>query len=118
MLTIRSHQIEALGRDLEVRFEQRLAQLLMQLYEDAARQGAAGVRQAVHAAVARARAYGLRTEAELATYANAAWLLGEEFDTRFPAAPLVLSRRGLAPADKVEWLAAWTTALFEELQAG
>lgn len=74
------------------------------------------LRVGVREQIAKARtSYGFETEQQLAAYVHAAWLMGMDFDTRFPSATERLQSPAYSAQDKAEWLAAWTTGLFEAL---
>jgi hypothetical protein len=66
----------------------------------------------------RARSYGLRTELELARYVVTAWLLGANFDTRFPAMQQVLSTNMLQSPEKADAIEKIAIAVLHELTEG
>lgn len=72
----------------------------------------------LQAQVANARRYGMRSELDLARYVITAWLLGLDFDTRFPAMAEVLAIERLGPSQKAEALERISTTLLETLNPG
>ena len=72
----------------------------------------------LQAQVANARRYGMRSELDLARYVITAWLLGLDFDTRFPAMAQVLAADRLGPSQKAEALERICTTLLETLKPG
>lgn len=72
----------------------------------------------LQAQVANARRYGMRSELDLARYVITAWLLGLDFDTRFPAMAQVLTADRLGPSQKAEALERISTTLLETLKPG
>ena len=69
----------------------------------------------IHEQVQRARHYGLETERQLMVYLVTAWLLGERFDEKLPAAQAMMNDRSFGPEEKREWLADWTVELLGRL---
>ena len=65
--------------------------------------------------VRRAMQYGFSAEQDVATYVITAWLLGENFDTEFPAAVQILSSTDGAAA-RAASLEEWTKILFAALE--
>jgi hypothetical protein len=65
--------------------------------------------------VHRAMRYGFSAEQDIATYVITAWLLGEDFDTEFPAAGQILTSTDGAEA-RAAALEEWTKILFAALE--
>lgn len=65
--------------------------------------------------VANANRYGLTSELDVARYVITAWLLGVDFDTRFPAMAEVLASEQLTPSQKAEALERLATTLLQTL---
>jgi hypothetical protein len=63
----------------------------------------------------RANAYGLTSELEVARYVITAWLLGADFNERFPAMKEVLETQALSPAQKGDALERIASTLLGEL---
>jgi hypothetical protein len=61
-----------------------------------------------------ARQYGLRSERAIATFLMSAWLLGPEFDRRFPAVNQQLLS-SLDEDEKASWMEAFVAALLGRL---
>ena len=72
----------------------------------------------LQAQVAKARRHGLSSELDLARYVITAWLLGPDFDTRFPAMAEVLASKRLGPSQKAEALERISTTLLDTLKPG
>lgn len=72
----------------------------------------------LQAQVANARRYGMRSELDLARYVITAWLLGLDFDTRFPAMAEVLATERLGLSQKAEAMERISTTLLETLNPG
>lgn len=66
----------------------------------------------------KAHTYGLTTELELGQYIVTAWLLGTDFDTRFPAMQQILTHPTMTPSQKAEAIEQTTVTVLEMLQAG
>ena len=73
---------------------------------------------ALQAQVANARRHGMSSELDLARYVITAWLLGVDFDCRFPAMAQVLTSERLGPSQKAEALERICTTLLESLKPG
>lgn len=116
MLKIRDEQMQALGDPMESRFVDGLVEFLREQFADARICEPAEIRPEVARQVERARGHGFAAKEHLATYVTAAWLLGQDFDERFPAAKRMLADASYTPADKSDWLAEWTERMFAELE--
>lgn len=66
----------------------------------------------------KALTYGLVTELDAARYVITAWLLGTDFDTRFPAMREILGEPRLSPSQKAEAIERVSTALLQTLRQG
>lgn len=66
----------------------------------------------------KAHTYGLSTELELGQYILTAWLLGTDFDTKFPAMQQILTYPTMVPSQRAEAIEQTTVMLLEMLQAG
>ncbi|KHD11469.1 hypothetical protein PN36_29115 [Candidatus Thiomargarita nelsonii] len=71
---------------------------------------------AIHEQVSKARSYGLETERQIANYVTTAWLLGQQFDTEFPAAQEMLNSSNYSHDEKSLWLEQWTEQIFATLE--
>ena len=112
MLKIRETQVEQLAP-----FRRRMRDLLRQHFADARAMSARKLDAAISRQTRAARSHGLWTERQLAVYILTAFLLGEEFDTRFPAAGSVLDST-LPPDAKVGWLEQWSKEILHTLTEG
>jgi hypothetical protein len=114
-MRLRREQFTALAGPVGTEFASRLALLLKQDFEEARQFPPEQLQDDITRTVRRAQAYGLATERDAAAFVITAFLLGEEFETDFPAAQQVLTSPVLGGADKAEWLEEWTTQLFKSL---
>jgi hypothetical protein len=113
---IRNDQMNAFSDSSEREYINRLIRFLRDQYPQAAAAPDSELRTAVETQVAMARSYGLTTEHDVAVYVNTAFLLGEEFDTEYPAAQEVLPSPVLASSEKAAWLSSWTREMFDSLE--
>jgi hypothetical protein len=65
---------------------------------------------------AKATGYGFRSEREIARYLLTAWLLGSDFDKRYPAMAGILLNRAVPPAQRAADIGRLTVQLFETLE--
>lgn len=113
MVAITSEQMARMGG---LAFETRLADLIRTSYPDqCAALDAAQLRTAIAPQVARAARYGLHDERAVATFVNAAWLLGADFDVRIPSLVQVLTAPELSAAAKTKALDDFCLATFHVL---
>jgi len=63
----------------------------------------------------KACGYGFEDEDQFGSYVVTAWLIGADFDSRFPAAQRVLNLKDLAAEQKAQWLEQWTLGMLESL---
>lgn len=103
----------------ELRFERRLTQILV----DADPNATAALtnekgRGILRAQCAKARGYGLTTELEIARYVITAWLMGLDFDTRFPAMAEILNTAKLQPDQRAMAIEQLTTNVLFDLERG
>lgn len=114
-MLIRKEQLDAFQRAADHDYEMRLVRFVQDQFPDAAHEPEASLAEGIREQIAKARSYGLLTEAQIATYITSAWLLGGDFDREFPAARQML--RSDAPTDeKSDWLERFTKDLFEQLE--
>ena len=116
MYKVRSAQMSAFEKDQYERFIDRITAHLREQFPDAAALPVDELRIGVAAQLKRADEYGLDLEQEQAIYATSAWLLGEDFDKRFPAAEAVLSSSRLTSFEKQQWLEEFTREIFARLE--
>jgi hypothetical protein len=60
--------------------------------------------------------YGLESELDLGRYIITAWLLGPDFDTRYPAIQEILTHKSMDPSQKMEAIELVTGMLFKTLE--
>ena len=106
----------AFQRDQQERFIGLVTAHLRKEFPDAEAMPPDELRTGVAAQLRKADTYGLETELEQATYATSAWLLGEDFDTRFPAAEAVLTSTRLTSFEKCQWLEEFTCEIFKRME--
>jgi hypothetical protein len=115
MVAITSEQMARMGG---LAFEARLADFIRASYpEQCAALEAAQLRAAIAPQVARAARYGLHDERAVATFVNAAWLLGANFDERIPSLAQVLAAPELSAAAKTKALDDFCLATFHVLDS-
>ena len=102
MLRFSQEQLAAFGDDA---FAEQLTDFLRERFPDAAAQEQ----------IDRGHSYGLHSQRQLAVYVTTAWLLGADFDTKFPAAEEMLSSHRSGSA-KQQWLSEFTQELFKSLK--
>jgi hypothetical protein len=115
-MQIRKEQIETFSKEGLIRFEERIADFLQNEFPDAKEVPQGELMPVIHEQVNNSRTYGLGTEQQIANYVTTAWLLGQEFDTEFPAAQEMLTSSEYSADDKAEWLAQWTEEMFKALE--
>jgi hypothetical protein len=116
MLEFSSQQISAIG---ESRFQERLLEFLLKNQPDT--QGVLDTtegKKTLAEQCSKARHYGLSTELALANYVITAWLLGADFDTRFPAMNEILSDPTTDGTQKSELIAQIASLVLGKLEAG
>lgn len=116
MFQLRSEHMDAFARDQREAFADRVAAHLREHFPDAAALPWQELKAGAAKQVRKAEGYGLELEQELATYATSAWLLGEDFDQRMPAAGAVLSSVKLSGEEKRQWLEEYTREIFARLE--
>ena len=114
-LTISSDQVDEMGWRS---FENRLAQMIHETDPESrdfiqTSEGGAFLEEACAAAAE----HGMEGELATARYVLTAWLLGSDFDTRFPAMAEILVS-AMPPSLKAEALEKVTIALLDELETG
>ena len=116
MLKLTPHQLDAIA---ESRFRQRLSDLLLESMPDS--RGVIDTpegQQSLTEQCANARSYGMRTELDIANYVITAWLMGRDFDTRFPAMKEILASLELTPTQKSSLITQVSSVVLCELQKG
>jgi hypothetical protein len=104
MLVVRTAQLEALGASVQQHFEERLMAHLERFFpQPCVILGEFGLRQLCQEGIARARAYGLRSERDLCKYLNLMFVFGCDFDHEQPWAAEIL-QLGSAPGRRMERL--------------
>ena len=115
-MIIRKSQFDQMASE---RFLDRVIEILCASYPDARSSLSSEMgRAALREQYSKAIGYGLSPEASAARYLITAWLLGPDFDTRFPAMHEVLSDPSIAPWRKAESIESFAVTLLEMLQAG
>ncbi len=116
MLTLTSHQLDLIG---DSRFRSRLGDLLLESVPDSrgvinTPEGQLTLREQC----AKARSYGLSAELDVANYVISAWMLGVDFDTRFPAMHEILLSPQLTASEKASLITQVTSVVLSELEKG
>ena len=117
-MQISKEQMDAFSKEAMVEFEEKIADLLQDEFPDARETSLEELKPAIHEQVNKAKTYGLETEQQIANYVTTAWLLGEQFDTEFPAAKEKLTSSEDTADDKISWVVQWTKDMFEALEEG
>ncbi len=97
-------------------FENRLVHFLHETFPDSLDMLEGELEAAVGRLVGRAQSYGMTDEASVAGYVTTAYLLGEHFDTQFPAAAEILNDHSYGGTEKAELLESWSRQLFQALE--
>lgn len=98
-------------------FEHRLVHFLHETFPDSLDMPEGELEAAVERLMDKARHYGMTDESGIAVYVTTAYLLGEHFDTQFPAAADILNDDSHHHAgEKANRLEHWTRELFEALE--
>jgi hypothetical protein len=113
---VRSEQMKAFERDQHERFVDLVTAHLREEFPDAEALPIEELRAGVATQLDHAVEYGLDTELEQATYATSAWLLGEDFDKRFPVVEAVINSARLTSEEKRQWLEEFTREIFSRLE--
>jgi hypothetical protein len=115
MIRISSDQWASMGR---ARFDERMISIIRAFHPDLCASLDDGELAAmIHEQAAKATHYGLADERSAASYVYAAWLMGEEFDTRIPAVAQVLGSPALDAENKARALDDFAVAVFSALAA-
>jgi hypothetical protein len=112
---IRKQQLTFLNEHQAAIYELRLSRFLREQFLDAAEEDPAELRREVAGQIHKGRTYGCEDEQDVAAYVITAWLLGTDFDTRFPAAHDVLTS-SLSGKMKARFLEQWTKEMLQELE--
>ncbi len=115
-MQISKEQMDVFSKGELLKFEERIADFLQEEFSDAQEVPKEELMPAIHQQVNDARSYDLETEQQIVNYVTTAWLLGEEFDTEFPAARKILMSSEHSADDKAQWLAQWTKKIFTILE--
>src|SRR5690349_5392044 len=99
-------------------FESRLVAFLHDTFPDSLEIPLDELHQVIQRLLAKAQGYGFADEAPTAIYVTTAYMLGENFDTEFPAATEILTNLHVSAEKKADWLENWTRRLFEALEEG
>lgn len=118
MLRMRPDQFAHLEACQEARFLDRVASFLRAEYPQARKIPPGDLFLFVLGQVEQARLHGFRNEDHLVTFTLTGWLLGPDFEDRFPAAGHMLRSTSYSLDMKARWLSAWTVALFRALEVG
>ena len=117
-MTITFSQVQ-IGQLADQQFERRLVGVLAQSDPQATEAFATpdGMNELRQQCI-KARTYGLESELDIAKYVLSAWLLGQDFDVRFPAIQEFLRTDRLGPSQKAEAIERITLSILAELNEG
>ena len=114
MMQMTPAQMAQMGR---AAFEMRLVGLIRECYpQQCAALDDGQLRAAIAPQIARAKGYGLTDERSVATFVNAAWLLGDRFDERIPAMAQVLRAPDLNAKTKAKAVDDFQRVVFHSLR--
>lgn len=102
----------------ERRFERRLIKILEASDPSARALGDPPALETLRKQCAKARAYGMNAELDVARYVITAWLLGPDFDTCFAAMAEILGAAQLSPTQKADAIERVCGAVIGGLQEG
>jgi hypothetical protein len=115
-MIIRDAQLDSIATS---RFLERVADVVFEAYPESRSELASEEgRRILREQCEKARSYGFVSELDIARYIITAWLLGVDFDTKFPAMQEVLTDPELEPGKKADLIEQFSVTLFETLQAG
>ena len=114
-MRIRDEMLRVFADHQDRAFEQRVVDAMQRDFPEAAEMDGAELLYAVRTQVRNASKYGLIIEGDVASYAVSAFLLGEDFDVKFPAAQQRLRSPSYTAEEKSDWLRRWTSELFRVL---
>lgn len=111
MLKISNDQAAVFAKEAERAYEERVADFLRDNFDDAKLRRRQDLLPFVRDQIACASRYGLGSERQVATYVMIAWMLGEDFDRKFPVLRRVLRDGDMDPDRKAELLGEHTARL-------
>jgi hypothetical protein len=112
-MIIRTDQSAYLGK---LTFIRRIRELICEQFQEARSIPRHEFNPEIFRQLKRAEKYGLQSEHGAATYVMTAWLLGPQFDEKFPAAQERLKDPETPEAQKVLWLQTFSVNLLDALQ--
>jgi hypothetical protein len=118
MLHISSQQRDSFSGGMRKKFEKRMAQFLRKEFPDAREVKKEDLANFVHQQTSKSFQYGLKFETQTAEYIATAWLMGGDFDTKFPVVEKTMQAKKIEPEEKKKWLIAWRKKVFQSLQRG
>jgi hypothetical protein len=93
-----------------------ILQILIEHYpEDAAVLNSADTKQVIREQVAKAEYYGIETELDVGRYVLTAWLMGRDFDTKFPTMNTILVSVTATAAQKMDAIEQIAESIFNTL---
>lgn len=113
-MQIRKEQLRALNEHKARTYELRLAKFLRAQFPDATLDSDEILRRGIVTQIKKAQRYGLVSELAIADYVITAWVLGDEFDIKFPAAQEVLAAQ-ISQEMKALFLERWTEQIVYNL---
>ena len=111
-----SHDQEAVfAEEAKRAYEERVVDLLREGFPNARAMRRRDLRPVVREQIDKAKGHGLISGRQVATYVIIAWILGVDFDERFPVLRRTLHDWEIDPQRKAEILSEHTTALLSAL---
>ena len=114
-MRISSDQMKSFYQGATSDFETRLMIFLRERFDDATEMPDAELSRGIHEQVERAETYGLLSEKQVASYVTTAWLLGQDFDQKFPKINAVLRSPMYEPDEKADFVLEHAAQLFDAL---
>ena len=118
MLKLSSDQTAVFAEEARRAYEDRVIDFLREKFDDARALRRRDVRPFVRSQIAKADGYGLISEQQVAAYVMLAWLLGVDFDEKFPLIQRALIDPTIDPEEKVTFLIEHTAEFLNALSEG
>ncbi|MDD5297912.1 MAG: hypothetical protein PHU46_13470 [Rhodocyclaceae bacterium] len=113
MLTISADQMQNLGH---TRFIARLMEVLRLAFPEDPPEDTREVRQTLEEVIARAHHHAIFQDRDVARYVCLAYMLGADFDTRFPAARSILEDQTRPADERLTLLEFWADQMVKALK--
>jgi hypothetical protein len=115
MLKLSSDQEAVFAAEARRAYQERVVDLLREGFDNARAMRRRDLRPVVREQIDKAKGHGLISMRQVATYVVTAWILGVDFDERFPVLRRTLHNWDIDPQRKAEILIEHTMALLSAL---